>query len=235
MSGPERPAHAGPRSQDHPADAGRGPAHRRAARTASRGGHPGGRPSGDQDRSARGQRSPLFDQAAELLDEAGWGLDELYAAASDGPTRERPVPGARTGDLRTEGSGLRPGSGGAHGGSTEIPPPPDTARPGGGNLGVTGTATAAAGPRAPRGPLPEPSATPLPLPGWDSGVQPGSECSLDRYQPPCRPCIPAGRPPSTAAGPASAGPGTRANSVSYERYRWRPMGATTEEHGLSKK
>jgi hypothetical protein len=31
------------------------------------------------------QRTPLFDQAAELLDEAGWGLDELYAAASDGP------------------------------------------------------------------------------------------------------------------------------------------------------
>jgi hypothetical protein len=29
------------------------------------------------------QRSPLFDQAAELLDEAGWGLDELYEAASD--------------------------------------------------------------------------------------------------------------------------------------------------------
>jgi hypothetical protein len=34
------------------------------------------------------QRSPLFDQAAELLDEAGWGLDELYAAASDGPRQD---------------------------------------------------------------------------------------------------------------------------------------------------
>jgi hypothetical protein len=33
------------------------------------------------------QRSPLFDQAAELLDEAGWGLDELYAAAAGGPER----------------------------------------------------------------------------------------------------------------------------------------------------
>lgn len=33
------------------------------------------------------QRSPLFDQAAELLDEAGWGLDELYLAATDGPAR----------------------------------------------------------------------------------------------------------------------------------------------------
>jgi hypothetical protein len=34
------------------------------------------------------QRLPLFDQAAELLDEAGWGLDELYAAAaSEGPER----------------------------------------------------------------------------------------------------------------------------------------------------
>ena len=31
------------------------------------------------------QRSPLFDQATELLDEAGWGLGELYEAASDGP------------------------------------------------------------------------------------------------------------------------------------------------------
>jgi hypothetical protein len=29
------------------------------------------------------QRSPLFDQAAELLDEAGWGLDELYEAVID--------------------------------------------------------------------------------------------------------------------------------------------------------
>ncbi len=33
------------------------------------------------------QRSPLFDQAAGLLDEAGWGLDELYTAAADGPER----------------------------------------------------------------------------------------------------------------------------------------------------
>lgn len=33
------------------------------------------------------QRSPLFDQAAGLLDEAGWGLDELYTATTDGPGR----------------------------------------------------------------------------------------------------------------------------------------------------
>ena len=33
------------------------------------------------------QRSPLFDQAAGLLDEAGWGLDELYAAAAGDPER----------------------------------------------------------------------------------------------------------------------------------------------------
>ncbi len=33
------------------------------------------------------QRSPLFDQAADLLDEAGWGLDELYLAATDGVAR----------------------------------------------------------------------------------------------------------------------------------------------------
>ena len=33
------------------------------------------------------QRSPLFDQAADLLDEAGWGLDELFEAAEEGPAR----------------------------------------------------------------------------------------------------------------------------------------------------
>ena len=33
------------------------------------------------------QRSPLFHQAAELLDEAGWGLDELYLAATDESAR----------------------------------------------------------------------------------------------------------------------------------------------------
>jgi hypothetical protein len=35
------------------------------------------------------RRSPLFDQARELLDEAGWGLDELIAAAAEGPAQER--------------------------------------------------------------------------------------------------------------------------------------------------
>jgi hypothetical protein len=34
-----------------------------------------------------GQRSPLFDQARDLLTEAGWGLDELFEAAHDGPAR----------------------------------------------------------------------------------------------------------------------------------------------------
>ncbi|HZB29255.1 MAG TPA: hypothetical protein VE465_03715 [Streptosporangiaceae bacterium] len=34
-------------------------------------------------------RSPLFDRARELLDEAGWGLDELIAAAEDGPARQK--------------------------------------------------------------------------------------------------------------------------------------------------
>ena len=34
------------------------------------------------------QRSPLFDQARDLLDEAGWGLDELVAAADPGPARD---------------------------------------------------------------------------------------------------------------------------------------------------
>jgi hypothetical protein len=34
-----------------------------------------------------GQRSPLFDQARDLLTEAGWGLDELFEAADEGPAR----------------------------------------------------------------------------------------------------------------------------------------------------
>jgi hypothetical protein len=34
------------------------------------------------------QRLPLFDQARDLLDEAGWGLDELAAAAEPGPARD---------------------------------------------------------------------------------------------------------------------------------------------------
>jgi hypothetical protein len=35
------------------------------------------------------RRSPLFDSARDLLDEAGWGLDELVSAADDGPAQER--------------------------------------------------------------------------------------------------------------------------------------------------
>jgi hypothetical protein len=34
------------------------------------------------------RRAALFDQAADLLDEAGWGLDELYAAATEVEARE---------------------------------------------------------------------------------------------------------------------------------------------------
>jgi len=33
------------------------------------------------------ERSPLFGQAADLLDLAGWGLDELYEASRDGLAR----------------------------------------------------------------------------------------------------------------------------------------------------
>ena len=35
------------------------------------------------------ERSPWFDTARGLLEEAGWGLDELYAASSPGPARDR--------------------------------------------------------------------------------------------------------------------------------------------------
>ncbi len=34
------------------------------------------------------QRSPLFGQARDLLGEAGWGLDELFDAAEEGPARQ---------------------------------------------------------------------------------------------------------------------------------------------------
>jgi hypothetical protein len=34
------------------------------------------------------RRSELFDQAMDLLDEAGWGLDELYAAATETTARD---------------------------------------------------------------------------------------------------------------------------------------------------
>ena len=34
------------------------------------------------------QRDPLFGQAVDLLDEAGWGLDELAEAASPGPAQD---------------------------------------------------------------------------------------------------------------------------------------------------
>jgi hypothetical protein len=34
------------------------------------------------------QRDALFDQAMDLLDEAGWGLDELAGAASPGPAQD---------------------------------------------------------------------------------------------------------------------------------------------------
>ncbi|MBO0889398.1 MAG: hypothetical protein J2P14_00700 [Acidothermales bacterium] len=35
------------------------------------------------------ERSLYFEQARGLLDEAGWGLDELFQAADEGPARER--------------------------------------------------------------------------------------------------------------------------------------------------
>jgi hypothetical protein len=33
-------------------------------------------------------RSVLFDQASDLLDQAGWGLDELFEASREGPARD---------------------------------------------------------------------------------------------------------------------------------------------------
>jgi hypothetical protein len=36
-----------------------------------------------------GARSAMFDQAADLLDLAGWGLDELFEASQEGPVRDQ--------------------------------------------------------------------------------------------------------------------------------------------------
>jgi hypothetical protein len=41
------------------------------------------------ERVPRSRRSPYFDQALALLDLAGWGLDELLAAAGEGPARDK--------------------------------------------------------------------------------------------------------------------------------------------------
>jgi len=47
------------------------------------------------------KRSPLFDQAKDLLDEAGWGLDELAAAASPGRAQEKLLQTLGLSDTRT--------------------------------------------------------------------------------------------------------------------------------------
>lgn len=41
------------------------------------------------ERVAEEERVPLFPRAYELLDRAGWGLDELAGALDPGPDRER--------------------------------------------------------------------------------------------------------------------------------------------------
>jgi hypothetical protein len=35
-----------------------------------------------------GARSPMFDQATDLPDVAGWGLGELFEASREGPARD---------------------------------------------------------------------------------------------------------------------------------------------------
>ena len=111
------------------------------------------------------RRSPLFDQAAELLDEAGWGLDELYAAASDGPERSALL---RALGLETKG----PAPGAPPRPPRPGPPPPGPRR--GPDLEASMTdqrrsvrwssraPPGAAGPRAPRGPLAHPPRRPCP-------------------------------------------------------------------------
>ena len=77
------------------------------------------------------QRVPLFDQATGLLDEAGWGLDELVTAAEPGPGQDAllqalglwiPSKGADS----AVSLGRAPGDGMT---TTTLPPHPETSRP----------------------------------------------------------------------------------------------------------
>lgn len=72
------------------------------------------------------RRLPLFDQAMNLLDEAGWGLDELVRAAEPGQAQDELLRTLGLLELVTAPA-LAPGPSGGdgHEGSRTMPPSPD--------------------------------------------------------------------------------------------------------------
>src|SRR5262249_56602031 len=73
-------------------------------------------------------RSPPFDQARDLLSEAGWGLGELVAAAGDGARPPGPVPGAGAAALAPAAGARRRAAPREHGSHTGKPAPPHPRR-----------------------------------------------------------------------------------------------------------
>jgi hypothetical protein len=72
------------------------------------------------------RRLPLFDQAMNLLDEAGWGLDELVRAAEPGPAQDELLEALGLLELTTAPAPAPGPSGGdGHEGSRTMPPSPD--------------------------------------------------------------------------------------------------------------
>jgi hypothetical protein len=72
------------------------------------------------------RRLPLFDQAMGLLDEAGWGLDELVRAAEPGQARDELLRTLGLLELVTApASAPGPSGGDRHEGSRTMPPSPD--------------------------------------------------------------------------------------------------------------
>lgn len=73
------------------------------------------------------RRLPLFDQAMNLLDEAGWGLDELARATEPGPAQDELLRTLGLLELATAPAPMRWGRPGGDGneGSKTSPPSPD--------------------------------------------------------------------------------------------------------------
>lgn len=73
------------------------------------------------------RRLPLFDQAVNLLDEAGWGLDELVEAAETGQARDELLRTLGLLELPTAPAPMRWGRPGGDGneGSKTSPPSPE--------------------------------------------------------------------------------------------------------------
>lgn len=72
------------------------------------------------------RRLPLFDQAMSLLDEAGWGLDELARAVEPGPAQDELLEALGLLELTTApASAPEPSGGDGNEGSKTSPPSPE--------------------------------------------------------------------------------------------------------------